>query len=169
MINKSLKNEKGRYIYFKNDEGLFVCPRCDVSYKNQSSMNMHYNTHNENPTHVCKACKKGFLQKQTLDLHIKSRHPELLDNDENTKYDCPFDNCDFTAITKGNCIIHCLRVHFKDEINKIMMKDENNKTINCNECETEFKSSCAFYYHAKKCLHLSDSDEKHQKLLDLTN
>lgn len=167
MIQKSLKNDKGRYIYFKNDEGLFVCPRCDASYKNQSSMNMHYNTHSETPTHTCKACKKGFLQKQTLELHMKSRHPELLDDNENNKHQCPFDNCDFTAITKGNCIIHCLRVHFRNEIDKIMLKDDDSKTINCSECECEFKSSCAFFYHAKKCLNLSDSDEKHQKLMDI--
>lgn len=154
--------------YIKDEDGNFVCPypNCTFTKKNQSTLHYHMKKHEDELTHICKICKKGFLQKQNLDLHIRSKHPELLkQTDTDTKtFNCPFDNCDFTAITKGNCIIHCLRVHFQDEINNIMIKDNETKTIHCNECEKEFSSSCAFYYHCKNCI---THNEKYKKLQEI--
>lgn len=150
--------------YTKNDNGEFVCPDCGITKKNQSTMHYHMKKHEEQLTHVCKSCKKGFLQKQTLDLHIRSKHPDLVkDDNSDKKFKCPFDNCEFSALTKGNCIIHCLRVHFQDEINNIMVKDNETKMIYCNECDKEFSSSCAFYYHCKGCLDFNKSDAKYKK------
>ena len=156
--------------YIKDDDGLFVCPDCGVKKKNQNTMHYHMKKHEEQLTHICKACKKGFLQKQTLDLHIRSKHPELVKDLENAdkKFKCPFDDCSFSALTKGNCIIHCLRVHFQDEINNIMIRDEETKTIYCTECEHEFSSSCGFYYHCKGCIQFNDKDEKYQLLNGIT-
>ena len=144
MLHNPLKNEKGRFIYIKNEDGHFVCPQCGVVKQKQNTMNMHYHTHDETPSHTCKACKKGFLQKQALDLHIQSRHPELLKDDDSTKkFQCPFDDCNFSAITKGNCIIHCLRVHFVNKINKIMIKDEDTKTFCCDPVRGTVMVCCA--------------------------
>ena len=156
--------------YIKDDDGNFVCPDCGIKKKNQNTMHYHMKKHEEQLTHICKACKKGFLQKQTLDLHIRSKHPELLKEDTSSekKYKCPFDNCEFSALTKGNCVIHCLRVHFQDEINNLMTKDNETKMIYCNECNKEFRSSCAFYYHCKSCMNFNKDDIKHQKLIEIT-
>lgn len=155
--------------YIKDDQGNFVCPDCGIKKKNQNTMHYHMKKHEEELSHICKACKKGFLQKQNLDLHIRSKHPELLkDSVTEKKYKCPFDNCEFGALTKGNCVIHCLRVHFQDEINNMMTKDNETKTIYCNECEKEFSSSCAFYYHCKGCMNLNINDNKYQKLQEIT-
>ena len=57
------------FTYTKNDEGLFVCPTCQATKKNQSTMFYHMKRHQEEFSHVCKICDKGFLQKHTLDLH----------------------------------------------------------------------------------------------------
>lgn len=156
--------------YTKNEDGDFVCPDCGVTKKNQNTMHYHMKKHEEQLTHVCKACKKGFLQKQTLDLHIRSKHPELIKDSANSekKFKCPFDNCEFSALTKGNCVIHCLRVHFQDEINNMMTKDNETKMIYCNECDKEFSSSCAFYYHCKDCMTFNKNDEKHKKFEEIT-
>ncbi len=158
------------YTYTKNENGEFVCPDCGVVKKNQNTMHYHMKKHEEDLSHICKVCKKGFLQKQTLDLHIRSKHPETIKNPSNNekKFKCPFDNCEFAALTKGNCIIHCLRVHFQDEINNIMAKDEETKTIYCSECEKEFSSSCAFYYHCKGCMTFDKNDNKYKKFEELT-
>ena len=139
--------------YVKDEEGNFVCPHpgCGIKKKNQNTMHYHMKKHEEQLDYTCKTCKKQFLQKQTLDLHIRSKHPELANDNDEKKFKCPFDNCDFKALTKGNCVIHCLRVHFQDEINDIMIKDEETKMIYCNECQKEFSSSTAFYYHCKNC------------------
>ncbi len=154
--------------YIKNDDGNFVCPHCGVIKNRQNSMHYHIKKHMEELNHICKTCNKAFLQKQTLDLHIRSKHPELLksdqDKDDEKKYECPFENCNFNALTKGNCIIHCLRAHFQSEIKEIMTVKNDTKSIICNHCDKEFFSSSAFYYHCKVCLQLPSDNSKLQIL-----
>jgi hypothetical protein len=152
------------YKYIKNDEGNFVCPDCGVTKKNQNTMHYHMKKHEEQLDFVCKHCNKAFLQKQTLDLHIRSKHSDLADSTDDKKYKCPFDNCDFTALTKGNCVIHCLRVHFQEEIKKILSVDNATKTYYCNECGNDFNSSSSFYYHCKRCIQTDKNNEKYNKL-----
>lgn len=157
--------------YTKNEDGDFVCPHpgCGFTKRNQSTLHYHMKKHEEDLNYVCKACKKGFLQKQTLDLHMRSKHPELVKDTTATdkKFKCPFDNCEFSALTKGNCVIHCLRVHFQDEINEMMAKDNETKLIYCNECNKEFSSACAFYYHCKSCMDFNKNEEKYQTLQEI--
>jgi len=160
VVNKKMSVN---FTYVKNEQGEFVCPECNVVKKRQNSMHYHMKKHLEELNHVCKACKKGFLQKQTLDLHIRSKHPELVETQEKKKFTCPIDDCEFTALTKGNCVIHCLRAHFKEEIKLHMSTDAETKIITCNQCDVEFSSSCSFYYHCKTCITFSPS-EKAKKL-----
>jgi hypothetical protein len=158
--------------YIKDEDGNFVCPHpgCGFTKKNQSTLHYHMKKHEEQLDHICKTCKKQFLQKQTLDLHIRSKHPELIKDDISSekKFKCPFDDCDFTALTKGNCVIHCLRVHFQDEINNMMTKDNETKLIYCNECNKEFSSSCAFYYHCKNCMTFDTNNIKYKKFEEIS-
>lgn len=156
-INHFQKKDNMTLTYIKNNLGEFVCPQCSITMKRQNSMHYHMKKHLEEMDHVCKTCKKGFLQKQTLDLHIRSKHPELL-KEKVRKYVCPIDNCTFAALTKGNCIIHCLRVHYQEEMKEYMEVDEKAKTIDCTRCDTTFSSSCSFYYHCKKCMNVEEDD-----------
>jgi hypothetical protein len=153
------------FKYIKDEDGNFVCPHCGVVKKNQNTMHYHLKKHEEKLTFNCKVCKKGFLQKSALDLHIHSKHPELAaaDDDSIKKWKCPFDDCSFSALTKGNCIIHCLRVHFQDEIKTIMSVDSESKEIECTECDKCFSSSCAFYYHCKSCVPFDEKSVKYDK------
>lgn len=147
--------------YTKNADGHYVCPDCGVVKKNQNTMHYHMKKHQQELDHVCAVCHKGFLQKQTLDLHMRSKHPEV--EEEEKKFSCPMDGCEFKAITKGNCIIHCLRVHFREEIEEMMEANPSTKTFTCGDCGKDFYSSCAFYYHCKDCMLFDKDDEKHQK------
>jgi hypothetical protein len=116
--------------------------------------------HMDELPHVCKTCKKSFLQKQTLDLHIASRHPEVAQESENVvQYSCPFNGCSFTSFSKGNCKTHMLRIHFAEEISNIMSKGDNG-CITCTNCYNDFKSHGAFYYHCIGCLSLSEEDPR---------
>jgi hypothetical protein len=152
--------------YTRNIDGDFVCPDCGIIKKRQNSMHYHMKKHLEELQYSCKLCNKGFLQKQTLDLHIRSKHPELIKtqkgNEEEKKFNCPFDDCTFKALTKGNCIIHCLRIHFQDEMQEIMNQQLDTKSIICNKCNNEFNSSSSFYYHSKSCLTFNKMDEKYK-------
>lgn len=152
--------------YIKDEDGNFVCPDCGVVKKNQNTMHYHMKKHEEQLSHVCKACKKGFLQKQTLELHMRSKHPELIKDGEEKKFKCPFDDCDFSTLTKGNCIIHCLRVHFQEEIKNILSIDGDNKTYCCKDCNQTFNSSCSFYYHCKSCMDFEKSN-KFEKIREI--
>jgi hypothetical protein len=155
-------NETMTIKYIKNADGHYVCPDCGVVKKNQNTMHYHMKKHMDELNHVCGVCHKGFLQKQTLELHLRSKHPELKEEEEK-KFCCPMEDCDFKALTKGNCIIHCLRVHFREEMEEMMEAHADTKTITCNDCEKEFNSSCSFYYHCKECMILDKDDERHQK------
>ena len=134
--------------YYKNEEGGFVCPHCNIVKRNQSTMHYHMKKHEEQDTHVCKICKKGFLQKQTLELHMRSKHEKEIDK----KFKCTI--CEFSSLTKGNCVIHFLRTHYQEETDSIMVRD--GKVINCNNCEKNFNSSSSFYYHCKDCIDFKD-------------
>lgn len=148
--------------YTKNADGHYVCPDCGVVKKNQNTMHYHMKKHQQELDHVCTVCHKGFLQKQTLDLHMRSKHPEMKEEEEK-KFSCPIDGCAFKALTKGNCVIHCLRVHFREEIEEMMETHADTKTFTCNDCGKDFYSSCSFYYHCKDCMILDNDDEKHMK------
>jgi hypothetical protein len=152
------------FTYQRDEQGLFVCPHCDYKKSNQSTMHYHLKKHEEQLSHICKLCKKGFLQKQTLDLHIRSKHPELLKTPDAKKYSCCFDNCTFSSLTKGNMVIHCIRIHFQEEMKDIMKTKENNE-LECEACRKEFYSSSSFYYHAFQCL--SEKNEKRKRLQQL--
>jgi hypothetical protein len=104
----------------------------------------------------CSICKKDFMQKASLDLHMLSKHKDPKKSD---MFKCPAKGCEFESLTKANCRIHCLRKHFKEEINAIM--EENNC---CTVCKNAFLSNTAFYYHAAKCVKLNNLEK--QNLLD---
>ncbi len=153
--------------YIRNENGDFVCPECGIIKKRQNSMHYHMKKHLDELNHVCDICKKAFLQKQTLDLHIRSKHPQIIEHEPKNKFKCTFDNCEFTALTKGNCIVHCFRTHFQDEIKEIININNETKIISCNECNNEFHSSSSFYYHVKNCIKLDKSDSKYKKLQEM--
>uniref|UniRef100_A0A6C0D6S1 C2H2-type domain-containing protein n=1 Tax=viral metagenome TaxID=1070528 RepID=A0A6C0D6S1_9ZZZZ len=144
--------------YIKNENGHFICPNCEVVKKNQNTMYYHMKKHEGKLPFECDICQKDFLQKSSLELHKLSKHSTT--KKETKMFQCVFDNCDFKSITKSNRRIHCLRKHFKEEIDKIM--DENNS---CNSCNKTFQSSTAFYYHVIDCIKV-DTVEK-QKFLTL--
>ena len=174
-------------VYTRNEDGHFVCPTCGLVKANQSSMYYHMKKHQETRNHTCTHCNKGFLQKQTLDLHMRSKHarhpttPLLTaavasasgsasasssttesDNEDEKTYQCPFDNCEFKALTKGNRIIHCLRIHFQKELRPTLTIYTDTKEHHCTTCNRDFSSATGFYYHCKDCF--TSTGKKYQTL-----
>jgi transcription elongation factor Elf1 len=154
------------FTYTKNEDGLFVCPDCGVTKANQNTMHYHMKKHLEEPNHVCKSCKKGFLQKQALELHIRSKHTEK-GAEIQSKITCTFPNCKFTSLTKSNATIHFIRMHFNEEANKIMLIDNDTKKITCIQCDKEFKSSCSFFYHSQQCIPFDKKSDKYKTFTKL--
>jgi len=144
--------------YIKNEQGWFVCPNCNIVKEHQNTMYYHMKKHEGKLPFECDVCKKDFMQKTSLELHKISKHNYT--NTNNNTYKCGVTGCNFTAITKANRRIHCLRKHFKEEIDRIT--GENNE---CRSCKNVFLSNTAFYYHAITCISVNSLDK--QKILEI--
>ena len=144
--------------YIKNADDEFVCPICSITMKRQNSMHYHMKKHYEDMKYECKICDKAFMQKQTLENHIHSKHPEQVECVQKA-FVCPFPDCEFEASTKGNCIIHCIRIHYQDEIKEVLSVNE--KKYDCSNCSKSFASMSSFYYHCKKCIDLTKDANKY--------
>lgn len=156
--------------YIRNENGHFVCPTCGITKENQNTMHYHMKKHENSLPFSCKFCKKGFLQKQTLELHIRSKHADessAHSTDSETTYSCPFTDCEFCAKTRGNLRTHCIRTHFQEDADKLMLVDETNNEICCVQCENSFKSKTAFYYHCLDCIDIPKSDKRHNHYVEL--
>lgn len=152
--------------YIKNDEGIFVCPHCDFTAKHQSTMHYHLKNHEGALPHPCKHCKARFLQRSLLDLHVRSRHPEVLEKKETFK--CPCAGCDYEDIRKGNRLIHFLRVHFAKYVESLKETlKTNDKHITCKKCKDSFKSNTQFIYHAKNCIEPEETHEYYKSWLTI--
>lgn len=147
--SQSQSQSQSQMQYQKNENGEFVCIYCGVTKRRQNTMRYHQLTHENVLNHSCTVCSKSFLQKQTLELHMKSKHSDLCAKVE--KFECPFESCAFSSLSRGNTIIHAYRRHCKEEIKDIMEQHED-KTITCKACDKSFPSSCGFYYHVGSCL-----------------
>jgi hypothetical protein len=155
-INSVIKKDNGQYLYFKNDNGDYICPICSTIREKMNTMHYHYGTHNDDYRFACNKCEYKCMQKNSLENHILTRHSGC--NEKCKQFKCVFPDCSFQSFTKGNCKIHCSRKHFKEEVDKI--RNENNS---CSVCNKTFKSNEAFDYHVLNCI--SVSQEK-KKLLD---
>lgn len=148
----------GKTKYIRNEHGHFVCPTCGEVKEKQNTMYYHMQKHKDALPFACRHCKKQFLQKQTLDLHIRSKHADSCSDtsSDTSVYECPFDGCQFSSMTKGNLRSHCLRVHFAEETTALL--STANDKISCTSCNKQFNSKGAFYYHCSDCITLSPKD-----------
>jgi DNA-directed RNA polymerase subunit RPC12/RpoP len=137
--------------YTKNEQEEYVCPECDFTTTKQNTMHYHLKKHNNALNYKCNKCDKAFIQKQALTLHIAAKHSDA--DKKEKKFACTFNDCDFKALTKANCIIHSIRMHYQEECAAISEIQDDNK-IGCTECKKTYASASAFYYHAKGCLKL---------------
>lgn len=156
---------KGHLQYRKNERGEFVCPTCGVTMNRQNSMHYHLKTHQADAMYPCAYCTKSFVQRRSLDLHIRSKHAN-----ENRSFLCPYDGCPFESHTKGNCVIHCLRVHFHDEIAPYLetaATPSSSSSYGCRRCHRHFPSTSAFYYHVKGCLPFDKTTAKYRRIQHL--
>lgn len=153
-VNSVIKKENGQYLYFKNENGNYICLICNAVREKMNTMHYHYDKHDCDYRFACNKCEYKCNQKISLENHILTKH-----NSEKCKpFKCVFPDCSFETFTKGNRKIHCSRKHFKEECNKI--RNEGNS---CDVCKKEFKSNESFDYHVLNCISVSQ-DKKN--LLD---
>jgi len=145
------------YTYQKNADGHFVCGTCDAVKKNQNTMHYHMKSHEGKPPFECTICKKGFLQSQSLAVHMAARHP----TEESQQLECPC--CEFKTVTKANRIIHYVRKHCQEHLSKALALEDG--VYGCTICEKKMKSNTAFHYHVASCLQLGEKQKELDSIL----
>ena len=142
-------------LYKRDADGHYLCEKCGYRTPStwQSTMHYHMKKHTKDFPYECIICKCGFAQKQTLQNHMKARHPEQLKEKENM-FQCPIEGCTFQSITKGNCLIHCARRHYTEVVENHLEVDTSSKKkmYHCACCTKDYKSPTAYFYHILKCL-----------------
>lgn len=121
-------------------------------------------THLQEFKFTCEHCTehRGFVQKSAYLQHLATAHANLSEEKDGGAenpyvgacFRCPFDNCDHSAKTKANVIVHFTRTHCKEFIPAYA------KTEACKMCEKTFASSTAYFYHSAACF-------KHDALVPL--
>ena len=164
-------SKKETYVYKRDEKGHLLCEKCGFQPKptekhplgNPSTMHYHMKKHTNDFPYECSICKSGFPQKQNLLNHMKARHPDHSKEKENM-FHCPIEGCTFQSVTKGNCLVHCARRHYSQDVDEYLnVKEEGEKKVHmCLCCGKDYKSPTAFYYHILKCLETSE-------ILDTTN
>jgi uncharacterized Zn-finger protein len=104
--------------------------------------------------HNCEHCDFKTTQKATLELHMKAKHPEGVEEDAQ-KFCCPWKDCPFSSLTAGNLRIHFLRIHFAKQCADALDRgdaEEAASNHSCKICDRSFNSSTHFYYHVGSCL-----------------
>jgi hypothetical protein len=149
-IVSTIKGAVERKGYTKNAAGHFVCPHCGETKEKQNTMFYHMQTHEGKLPYECNVCKKGFVQKQELLLHKQRRHAQELKGSADAVV-CPFDDCDFEDIRKGNVRIHCIRMHAREYISDDMIKRSGTQW-SCDLCDYNCGSQAGLYYHLSSCL-----------------
>jgi hypothetical protein len=136
--------------YFKLESGEFQCKYCEKRTAKQNTMYYHVQTkHVQDFKFVCEHCTdKKFVQKSAYFQHMAQAHPEIAQQDEGknpyvgVSYSCAHPECDQSAKTKANILVHFARTHCKDWIPTF------SKENGCKCCDKKFSSSTAYFYHA---------------------
>ncbi len=143
------------YTYTKNAAGEYVCPICQATKKNQNTMHYHLKKHEGHLPFECPTCKKEFLHSQTLAVHIAAKHSK----EEAAALKCPC--CPYKTQTKSNRIIHFMRKHCAEDVEKLGPKDNT-----CPTCAKVCNSSTALLYHLSTgCITLSEERQTQLALL----
>lgn len=172
-----LPTESTKMTYIRNEQGHYVCPECDVVKVKQNTMHYHMikcqqknRPVEERAVYPCEHCVDSipFLTADALSLHLarmagRSSHPDV-DNVKDVV--CPFDDCEFHDMNKGNVRMHFMRKHLTKEVKALLERDENNQAV-CTNCRVTFKSLGSFYYHSIGCVSLPVTDGRHELLAQL--
>ncbi len=136
--------------YFRADSGEFQCRHCEKRCAKQNTMYYHVQSkHSATNKFACSHCPdKKFIQKSTYLQHMATMHPADAEEDTNpyvgVSFTCPFPECQQSAKTKANILVHFARTHCKDWIPAYTKQP-------CKSCEKAFASSTAYFYHAPAC------------------
>ena len=161
--NKSEQCETDEQAYpynFKvNEQGKFVCEKCDTLYNLKASLKSHVDEKHRNLTPFqCLQCNFACFRKEHLMKHFKIKHRKMIPCEVKGDDDIPIEN---DVYIKG-CIKAKKRGFWrKDQSEKLSQRGYENvilidgkKQFKCPSCDKIFKSRSVL------CLHIDSIHEK---------
>ena len=113
----------------KDEEGVFHCPECDMTFTDSSNMNKHLRTHTAEKPFVCEECGKAFTHSNTLKDHMNIHQKKK-------PYVCPYEECG-KSFSNGSNLNRHLRVHTGE------------KPYVCTHCDKQFSQSSNMKVHLR--------------------
>jgi DNA-directed RNA polymerase subunit RPC12/RpoP len=113
----------------KDEDGVFHCPECDMTFSDSSNMNKHLRTHTAEKPFVCEECGKAFTHSNTLKDHMNIHQKKK-------PYVCPYEECG-KSFSNGSNLNRHLRVHTGE------------KPYVCTHCDKQFSQSSNMKVHLR--------------------
>jgi uncharacterized C2H2 Zn-finger protein len=129
-IQRKTNNQSRKYE--RNAEGKFMCPDCNYTAKNSSTMSMHYTKNHveNNKTHKCNECDAVFCHSTGLTQHIQRHHRAAT-------IPCKYPDCNEVFKMKIDAKKHYVRYHMKDiHTHDKVMREDKNICVTCNGAYT---------------------------------
>ena len=73
-----LEDKMEDHIESKHKDVSFKCSICSADLKYKRDFDRHMKSHTDTANVVCHRCNEIFSRKDQLDLHIKSKHEQIL-------------------------------------------------------------------------------------------
>ena len=107
----------------------FKCSQCDKTLESQGMLDAHTQVHKSN-IHECDSCGSKFQMKSDLEIHVKSSHREVI----NEQYEWNCNDCSFQASEPSELINHLkLKAHQPSEhCDKKQLFKEYKRCYTCN-------------------------------------
>lgn len=149
------------HYHLKKHSGVtdYICTTCNKQFLQKQTLEMHI--HARHPEKIQTAPKtikfrdlKAARAKKMEGLALPL--PQSPVSITSIKvHTCPVAGCEFSSLSKGNCRIHCMRIHYGTYSNAQLERGADG-TCTCKLCSTEFKSLTHAYYHMASCLTKTD-------------
>lgn len=127
------------------------CPECGIKCSNRPNLRRHMMQHTGERPHLCQHCGAGFIQRQSLQDHVTSYHPETVPYDPCiVGRQCP--DCGQTFYKSGQ-----LQKHMRSQCGakprsalegqRVPREHDALRPYACTKCERRFKLKASLIIH----------------------
>ncbi|CAH0396219.1 unnamed protein product [Bemisia tabaci] len=124
-----------------SDKRKFACKLCSMSFKKYTSLEKHMVVHSKEKRFVCDFCPKKYVQRSTVNFHMRLKHLRENDPTREEKYKCNF--CAAKFATRSKFTEHANLMH------------QDKRPFRCNACQSTFLQKYLLVNHVKLC-HLKE-------------
>ena len=156
-VRKSLIN----HIRLKHgDAKQFACQHCVYQTTKKDHLEKHIRSQHEKVKEICEVCGKGFSDRSNLIKHIRTFHPAIKTNDEEsvgvaieTKRKATDTLENQPKKSKGSLKCNTCSAEFKElkNLNKHVKNIHSDKNIKCDACSYTTNYSYNFKKHKEGC------------------